>query len=608
MAQTPDIDIIGCEEAGTIPRLFFLRVGRAPDVTAFTEFHAGRWSDVTWGEMVERIGRFRAALDRAGMVPGDRVAILLPNCVDWVAFDIAAMANGLITVPLYLHDSPENIGFILAHSGARLCIVASRERWRIVRPHAEGCEALDHIWLQGDAGEPVRDGKRKIAGLSRVVTGDVVDPADIRCGPDDIATIIHTSGTTGRPKGAMLSHRALLWNAEAVTKFIPPLRSDVFLSLLPLAHAFERTMGYHLAVMGGARVTYARSLQTLREDILAIRPTVLIAVPRLYERIHAAIAQSAAGNPVKKWLLHYAASVGWQRYEAAHGRGSDPGAITRRAVWPLLERIVARPVLEAFGGRIRVAASGGAPLSIDVGHVLIGLGLPLIEGYGLTEAAPVVTATTFEDYVPGSVGRPLHGIETRIGDDGELLVKSPSLMRGYWNDPAQTAEAFTDDGWLRTGDMAEFRGGHVFITGRLKDLTVLSTGKKVAPVAVEAAIENDPLFDQACVVGNNRASLVALCVLNEEAWAALARENGLDPGDPNQPAARAAIRSRIAGTTRALPSYSQVRRAYAVLEPWTVEDGALTPTLKIRRSVIEDRYGSRIDALYKELEDVPQPW
>ena len=267
-------------------------------------------------------------------------------------------------------------------------------------------------------------------------------------------------------------------------------------------------------------------------------------------------------------------------------------------MWPLLERLVARPFLRAFGGRVRVAVNGGAPMSTNVSHFLIGLGLPLVEGYGLTEAAPVVTATTLEDNAPGSVGRPLRGVEIRLGREGELLVKSPSLMRGYWQDPAGSAATIDGDGWLHTGDIAEFRADRVFITGRLKELIVLSTGKKVASASIEAAIEADPLFEQCCVLGNNRAAIVAVVVLCRSRWEAFAKLHDLDPEAPNTPTATAAILTRITEAIRDQPPFAQVRAVHALLQTWTVEDGGLTPTLKKKRQVIEDRYQTEIEELY----------
>lgn len=534
------------------------------------------------------------------MVAGDRVAILLANCVDWIAFDIAAMANGLITVPLYLHDSAANISFILGNSGARLCLIDSTDRWNGLATALEGGGSMSEVWTRS-GGETHRDVEgtvvRRLADILSNVEGD---PGPLRCVAQDIATLIHTSGTTGRPKGAMLSHHALLWNAEAVTEFMPPLTSDIFLSLLPLAHAFERTMSYHMAMMGGARVVFARSIETLRQDFLEVQPTILIAVPRLYERIYEAIQSKAAQSPLKRSLAQQAAAIGWQRFEARHGRASPPRAIMRLLVWPILDRLVARPVLQAFGGRVRVAVSGGAPLPTRVSHFLIGLGLPLIEGYGLTEAAPVVTATTLEDNAPGSVGRPLRGVEIRLSGEGELLVKSPSLMSGYWQDPERSAAAIDRDGWLHTGDLAELRADRVFITGRMKDLIVLSTGKKVVSADIEAVIVADPLFEQCCALGNNRACIVAVVVLSRDRWETYANLHRLDPDAPNTPTAAAMILSRITEAMRDQPSFAQVRAVHAVLQPWTVEDGSLTPSLKIKRQVIEDRYQTRIEELYAQ--------
>lgn len=594
------IDVIACDDAQTLPGLFFRRVERDPDGIAYCEHRDGEWVTCTWAHMAYLVGRTRAALDRAALRPGDRVAVLLPNGVDWVAFDLAAMANGLITVPMYIHDSPENNAFILANSGARLCLVDTIERWAPLVPRLKDCGGMERVWVK--AGDPQSvQGAQNISAFSDVLNGDDVKSSDIRCSSGDVATIIHTSGTTGRPKGVALSHYAVLWNTEAVIKFIPPLKSDVFLSLLPLAHAFERIMGYYLPMMGGARVTYMRSIDTLREDFALIRPTVLIAVPRVYERVHTAVQSQAAGNRLKLWLMQLAGNIGWRLYEAQHGRADRPPVVQRCLLWPLLKRFVAGRVLSAFGGRLRVAVSGGAPLPTEVSRFLIGLGLPLVEGYGLTEAGPVVTATTFEDNMPGSVGQPLDGLQIRLGDNDELLIRSPSIMKGYWMNPSATESVLSPDGWLRTGDIAQFRDGRVFITGRLKEIIVLSTGKKIVPTVVESAIERDPLFPQVCVIGDRRASLVAIVVLDRQRWGDFAREQGLENADINDPAVAEAVLSRLSRATSGLPSYSQLRAVHMILRPWTVDDGVLTPTLKIKRHVVEERYRQQIELLYARL-------
>ena len=420
--------------------------------------------------------------------------------------------------------------------------------------------------------------------------------------PHATATLIYTSGTTGLPKGVMLTHFAILWNCEAASKFIPPFRSDVFLSFLPLAHAFERTLGYYLPMMGGATVAYARSVETLREDLLAIRPTVFLAVPRIYERVHEAIRREAQRHPIKGALVRRTAEIGWQLHEAKQRRGPPPG-FAWRLLWPLLDRLVARRVLGAFGGRLRVAVSGGASLPADIARFLMGLGLPLVEGYGLTEAAPVVTATTLDDSLPGSVGLPLDGLDIKLGEHNELLVRSPSTMKGYWQDPAATARAIDANGWLRTGDVAEIRDGRVYISGRLGERLALSTGEKVMASTIEAAIKQDPLFEQVCVLGDGRPCLTAAISLNVQAWNSFASKFGLDPQVPNSRDAVNMVLRRIGDLLSDQPAYAQVRGVHLVLEPWTIQQGLLTPTLKVKRRAVEEKYREEIDLLYADLKE-----
>lgn len=597
------IDIIPREEAGTLPGLFVKRVDRSPDAVAYCEYRDGCWEEQTWREMGQRVSRLRGAMACSGLRPGDRAAVLLPNGTDWVAFDLAATANGLITVPLYAHDSPESIAFVLADSGARLCLIDTAARWSTLAPLVDANGALEHVWVrEGLDGVPVSPpGHRRLSTLLGALAESRPDTSALRCAPQDVATIVYTSGTTGRPKGVMLTHSAILWNAEANSKLIPPLPGDVFLSILPLAHAFERTIGYYLPMMAGSRVVYARSVERLREDLATIRPTVLVAVPRLYERIYEAVRREAEASPLKRRIVALAASLGWELYECRHSRGPAPGLVASGMLWPLLERFVARSVLAAFGGRLRVAMSGGAALPTKVAQFFVGLGLPLIEGYGLTEAGPVVTSTAIEDSLPGSVGRPLYGLEVRLSEQSELVVRSPAVMRGYWQNEQATAQALSPDGWLRTGDIAEIRNGSIFITGRLKEILVLSTGEHVAPSAVEAAIQNDPLFEQVCVIGDQRPCVVAILVLNREGWLLLARDHAIDRADLNMSVATDAILSRISAQTRGLSPIWQVRGIHVTTAPWTIEDGSLTPTLKVKRRVIEERFKEQIDSLYSRI-------
>jgi long-chain acyl-CoA synthetase len=396
----------------------------------------------------------------------------------------------------------------------------------------------------------------------------------------------------------MLSHRALLWNAHATAAVIPPRLDDVFLSILPIAHAFERTVGYYLPMTGGCTVAYARSTQDLADDFAAVRPSVMLGVPLLFERMAAAIRAKAATSAIRRAFLQMTVSIGWRRFLARQQRRS-PG-LALRLIWPCLERYIARPVLAAFGGQLRVAVSGGAPLEPGVSRMLIGLGLQLVEGYGLTEAAPVVAANKIDDNLPGSVGRPLQGVEVRLAAQDELLVHTPSVMTGYWRDSVRTQQALDRGGWLSTGDIAELKGGRVFLRGRLTDVIVLSIGEKVNPDIVEAKITTDPLFKQALVVGDRRPFLVAVLVLDAVSWSLFAANKGLDPRQPNHPASKIELQARIVTLLAGMPRYAQVRAIHLTLEPWTIEAGLLTPTLKIKRDCVAPLFTDKLDELYEE--------
>lgn len=592
-------DIVGAEQAGTVWGLFCERLRLSPADIAYRDYNpiTKNWRDHTWQAIALRVHQFRAALARERLEPGDRAAILLPNGIDWVSLEMAVHASGLIVVGLYPHDNAASNAYILGHSGARLVLVDNETRWQSLRPFRSEFPSLDCVWIRDvDAESSPRISDPGVHALADVLSIVSHPLPPHPAAPSDLATLIYTSGTTGRPKGVMLSHFALLWNAEGSAAIIPPRRDDVFLSVLPLAHAFERTVGYYLPMMGGCTVAYARSPDDLRDDVVTIRPTAMLGVPLLYERMSAAIRANVAGTFAKQTLLRLAASLGWRRFEATQHRISPGLAV--RLLGPILKQYVSAPVLAAFGGRLRVAISGGAPLDQGIAQLLIGLGLPLVEGYGLTEAAPVVAANGLDDNMPGSVGRPIKGVEVKLSPEGELLVHSPSMMKGYWKDVDATARALDRAGWLTTGDVAEIKDGRIFIRGRLREMIVLSVGEKVNPNIVEAELTRDRLFKQAVVVGDRRPFLVAVVVLNAGAWRRFAVDKGLDPQRPNHPASRIEVLARIVPLLAALPRYAQVRAVHLTLEPWTIEAGLLTPTLKVKRAVVQRKFSAEITALY----------
>jgi long-chain acyl-CoA synthetase len=599
-------DTISARQASTLWGLFCERIRRSPDTIAYRDYNSieGGWRDYTWRTISERVDRFRAALAKEYITVGDRVAILLPNGIDWVCLDLAAHGSGLVVVGLYPHDTAASNAHILGHSDARLVFLDTEARWKSLGPFRSEFPSLERVWIRDARGGADPSAPSSIVRqLADVLAIAAEPPPQHLAAPRDLATLIYTSGTTGRPKGVMLSHYALLWNAQASAVVIPPRPDDVFLSILPMAHAFERTVGYYLPMMGGCMIAYARSADDLPKDLVTTRPTAMLGVPLLFERMSAAIWANVAASAAKRGLLRITASVGWRRFVAAQHRAS-PG-LAARLLWPILKRNIATRVLAAFGGRLRVAISGGAPLDQGVARLLIGLGLPLVEGYGLTEAAPVVAANELDDNLPGSVGRPLDGIEVKLTPQGELLVRSPSIMMGYWKDDAETARALDSARWLSTGDVAEIHeDGRIFIRGRIKEIIVLSIGEKINPNVVEAELTRDPLFKQVMVVGNRRPYLAAVIVLNADAWKLFAADKGLDPQRPNHAAGQIEVLAIITQLLIALPRYAQVRAVYLTLEPWTIEAGLLTPTLKIKRATIAPLFAKEIDDMYAKQQEL----
>ncbi|MDA8384611.1 MAG: AMP-binding protein, partial [Betaproteobacteria bacterium] len=467
-----DADVIPPDEAATLHGLFACRRRRTPHGLAYQAYDdASRtWTRLTWSQAGEQVTEWQDRLAAEGVIPGERVAIMLKNSPTWVAVDQAALSLGLVVVPLYPPDSPQNLALILADCGARILVIEDADGWfELLSESGATFQGLTRVLCRKPAtpDEANRDARLKPKPSQAHAFGEA--PAD----PDALATIVYTSGTTGRPKGVMLTHRNILSNAYACLRTFEVWPGDSFLSFLPLSHTFERTVGYYLAIMAGATTAYARAPAHLSEDLRTMRPTILIAVPRVYERLHAAIRTKLETAPAwRRALFDAAVRMGFSRFEHRQGRG--PWHIRHLAA-PGLAWLVARPIRARLGGRLRVAISGGAPLAPDIAETFIGLGLPVLQGYGLTEAGPVICGNRLNDNVPESVGRPIPEVSVRLGPDGVLAAKGPGVMRGYYGNPAATAAVLTPDGWLNTGDLARIDAhGHVYITGRLKEILVMS--------------------------------------------------------------------------------------------------------------------------------------
>jgi long-chain acyl-CoA synthetase len=599
-------NLISISEAGTLDGLFARRARRSSDRPAYRFFDRATrtWRAYSWGEMAAQVARWQAALERENLSHGDRVAIQLRNCPEWVMFDQAALSLGLVTVPLYTDDRPDNIGYILDEAGVKLLLVQDAGRWRRLAPVvADG--ALQRVLLLDDGEKAARfarhDERIRLVGDWLPDGAHSLQSRD-QANPDELASIVYTSGTTGRPKGVMLSHRNMLAVAHGSLTLMDCYEEDLFLSFLPLSHTLERTGGYYLPIMSGAAVAYSRSVAQLAEDLQLISPTVLIAVPRIFERVYGRIkAQMENKTPLARWLFESTVRVGWRRFEHQQGRAGWSPALL---VWPLLKALVANKIAARLGGRLRVAVSGGAPLSADIARIFIGLGVPIVQGYGLTETSPVVSVNPLEDNVPASVGVPIRGTEVRIGAEDELLVRGPGVMLGYWNNHRASAQVLDREGWLHTGDQARIdRSGHIFITGRLKDILVLSNGEKIPPADMEMAISLDPLIEQVMVVGEGRPYLTGLVVVNAEAWASVAAELGLDPDSDDalrSNAAQTEVLRRIRAALSGFPGYAKIRRVALSREPWEIDNGLITPTMKIKRPQVLAHFAGQVDSMYAD--------
>lgn len=595
------------QRAQTLAELFQQRVKATPKQVAYRHFDKENkvWQSIIWQEMATHVVRWQAALAGESLSLGDRVAVMLRNGPNWVLFDQAALSLGLVTVPLYPDDRPDNVAYILADAAVKLLLIEGSASWQRLFPLRHKFTELTRIvTVQKIEDKNINDAR--LVTLDNWLSGHSQKVETPSYPPETLASIVYTSGTTGRPKGVMLSHQNILTNTQAVAQAAAESRADfsthdLFLSFLPLSHMLERTAGYYLPMFTGATVAYARSIPQLNLDLTALSPTILISVPRIYEQVYSKIQNQLEK---KSWfarkLFFLTVEIGWQWFEYQQGRRHWQPLLL---LWPLLQRSIAIPILEKLGGRMRLAICGGAALPPKIDKLFVGLGLTLLQGYGLTESSPVITVNRPHDNIPSSIGTALPGIDIQLSEDDELLTRSPCIMLGYWNNPSATEEVIDEQGWLHTGDKAsQDRYGHWHITGRIKDIIVMGNGEKIPPADMEMRIISDNLFDQVLIVGEGKPFLSALVVLNQEHWRQFAHSLDVEPNEPESFQAKLvhkAILARIKRHIKDFPGYAQIRRVTLLLEPWTVDSGLLTPTLKMKRAQIMERYAAPIERMYQ---------
>lgn len=572
------------DSLANLAELFSARVRLTPQAAACRWFDAERhaWQSLSWEGLDARVQAFTRGLAALGLPAGARVAIQLDNGPDWVAAEQAGHRLGLVVVGIYVQDTAGSAAYILEHSGAEAAFLRDADSWQAIAALAP-LPALRRVILQqGEATEA-----RGLALADFLAAG--VEPVPVQASRTALASLVYTSGTTGRPRGAMLSHGALLANVFACARALQVREDDCLLSILPLSHSFERVAGWHGAVLAGAETVYSRGPDYLGDDFREVRPTGLLAVPRVFERLYAKLLRRLDEGPLHKRALFHLA------VQSAHTAGARQ-RFSRRLTGGVVEAVRA-----ALGGRLRLAISGGAPLSAHIARTFAALGLPVLQGYGLTEAGPVVSVNRPGDADPESAGQVLDNVETRIGPDGELLVRSPSLMSGYWQDEVSTRAALDEAGWLHTGDkVSRLCSDRIYLTGRLKDLIVMSTGVKAAPCEIESRLAAEPLFEQIVVLGESRPYLVALVVPEASRLAALRQELHLPAGfeDADSRAAlEKALLARCRERLAELPASHQVKRL-AWVAPFTLANGLLTSTHKPRRAAIGRLHAAEIDRLY----------
>lgn len=563
----------------------------------------GAYRAITWRETARQVSLLSRALRGRGIQPGDRVALIAENRPEWLIADIAIMAAGAITVPAYTTNTIDDHRYILDNSGSKAVIVSTAKLAERVVPAASRAPTVEFVVALEAPADQARPQVRTILWDDFLAEGaaaedDVEAMAALRQ-RGETCCIIYTSGTGGAPKGVMLSHGAILCNCQGAVEVLRPLglEDNSFLSFLPLSHAYEHSGGQFFPMAIAAQIYYAEGADTLVANLAEAKPTIVTAVPRLYEVMHARIVKGLEKMPAfRRKLFGRALALGRKAYE-------HPGTLTlaERIENKVLDLLVRKKVAQRFGGRLKAFVSGGAPLNYEVGVFFTALGVRLVQGYGQTEAAPVISANPVNRIKLHTVGPAMHGVEVKLGEDGEILVRGELVMLGYWGDPEATARTVRD-GWLHTADIGRIdEDGYIEITDRKRDIIVVSGGDNVSPQKVEGFLTLEPEIAQAMVVGDKRPFIVALIVPDQDWAQGWAREKGKPAEMPaliGDPEFRAAIQAAVEQVNKRLSGIERVRQFILAADPFTQDNSMMTPTMKIRRHVIREIHGERLNALY----------
>ena len=593
-------------EAQTLNQLYFgalERFGTRPVV--FRAKRDGHWTELSYRELADRVQDLSLGLLELGVAPGDRVAILSENRPEWAIADYACLAARCTDVPIYPTLPAKQVEYNLCDSGAVALFVSTRHQLEKVSAIRQRVPALRHIIsFDNELGGPDVLTLDQVYARGRAARDRHPNwkQRALEATAGDLATLIYTSGTTGDAKGVMLTHGNITSNVTTCCTLFTFRETDECLSFLPLSHIFERMFGHYSMFHAGVVINYAESVDTVAADMEHWRPTLMASVPRLYEKIYARVLERVrGGSPVKQKLFFWGKSVGERWIDRRLNQQTISPALAAQR-W-LADRLVFAKLRERTGGRLRFFISGGAPLSADIARFFHAAGMPILEGYGLTETSPVIAVNTFEHLRLGTVGCPIPGVEVKIAPDGEILTRGPHVMIGYYRKPEATAEALEADGWFHTGDIGELDADNFLrITDRKKDIIVTAGGKNVAPQNLENILKTFPLISQAMVVGDKRKYLVVLITVNEEVARKLLADKGVSAGSyaevARRPEIQAAVQEILNKVNAEQPPYNTMKR-FAVMEAdFSQESGEITPTLKVKRKFCTVKYAKSIDGLY----------
>jgi long-chain acyl-CoA synthetase len=589
----------------SIADAFLKRVLATPTRTAFTYREPARWREVSWSEVYQRVKAISGGLHALGLKKGDCVAILSQTRLEWALCDYSGQVLGCVTVPIYPSNLPDEVAFALSNSQAKCVIVENREQLDKVKQIASELSDLKFIVvMDGSIDEEAVAGRRalglQILEKSTPLSQEQLSTIAASMKPSDLMTIIYTSGTTGVPKGACLPQSCFL-SVETAIKRMDLSSDERALTFLPFAHVLGRVELY-LPIFHGTHLWFAQNLNTIADDMIIAKPTVLLSVPRIYEKVYTKILASVEAGPVsKKAIFHWALQVGLRVSELNEQKKSLP--LSLFAQYRIAKRLVFDKILARFGGQVKFAISGGAPLSKDIARFLDACGIHVYEGYGLTETTGPLTVNRPDAYRFGTVGLPLcPDVEIKIAEDGEILARGSCVFTGYYRNEKESEEALTKDGFFRTGDIGELRDGYLAITDRKKDLIATSAGKKIAPQMIENLLKLEPLVSQALIVGDRQKYIAALVTLDRQKVEEYARSRGISVTSyddlVNDLTIAKVVDDGVAHVNAKLPSYATIKKYRVLPSDFSIENGELTPSLKVKRKVCTEKYSHEIKSLY----------